>query len=279
MDPLNVLALSWQSIPMSQSQAWEMLSLSENQLKDYLFSLNLSSATDAISNSKRDILSCAENGLQLIPFWHPHYPNDIKLMQRPPLLISCLGDTERLIQPSMAVVGSRKISFQSIRWMESELPKFFKKCSMGLTSGGAFGVDQKAHQICSLYNQPSTCWLPSGLLNIYPQKLKSYISDIISSGGLIASTYAPNVGMRKHHFLQRNQFIAACSLFTFVVQAKRKSGTLITAKAAADLGKEVAVLPSGPLEEGLGGLDLIYDGARLVRDADDLIDMTRELMV
>lgn len=279
MDPISLLLLQWQGISLTSGQIWELLSLKPLAIEPYLRSQSISLQPDWLQKIKKDKELCEQNALKLLPIWHPHYPNGLKHLDKPPMVLCCSGNTSRLLEPSVAIVGSRKMNYQSSQWMEKEITHFLQNSEFQVMSGGAIGVDQKAHTLCALHNRPTVCWLPSGLLDIYPSQLRTLVPDILSAGGLFVTTYSPLQRMRKFHFVQRNQFIAACSELTFIIQAKRKSGTLITARAAADYGKEVAVLPSAPNEEGLGGLDLLMDGAHLVRDAEDLLYLTHELMV
>ena len=279
MDPLQILLLQWQGINLNIKQVWDLLSLNEKQIIEYVSEQGMSISEDTFRKLHENFKLCHDNGIEIIPFWHPNYPKDILNMANPPWALTCVGDSSRLVHQSVAVVGSRKLNFEAAQWMESELSELISESGFDLVSGGAYGVDQKAHQICILHNRPSVCWLPSGLLNIYPSKMSQLAPDLLKAGGVFVSTYEPKQSIRKHHFYQRNQFIAASSLYTFIVQAKRRSGTLITAKAAADMGKTVAVLPSAPNQEGLGGLDLLHEGARLIRDSRDLIELANELMI
>ena len=276
MDPVQLMLLQWQGFRFRPEQIWELLSLKDHQVYDFL-KLKCSKLDRGFQKKlKADYELCRDNSIELIPIWHPRYPKNLKKMSYPPLVISSIGNTHILSEDSISVVGSRKMSYLSELWIEKELSKFISNNKLALVSGGAIGVDQKVHKVCALYGHPSVCWLPSGLLKIYPTQLKKMKKDILQSDGVFVSTYHPNQTMRKHHFIERNQFIASQSLFTFIIEAKRKSGTLITAKSAADLGNPVAVLPSHPALEGGGGLDLLYEGAQLIRDSRDLEELVKE---
>lgn len=173
--------------------------------------------------------------------------------------------------PCLAVVGSRKPSLESRRWMEIHFTEMLKSVSVAVVSGGARGIDQLAHALSLRVGRPTVCFLPTGFSNIYPRELNQWINDISQSGGAVISQFHPLQELHRGHFHQRNRLIASMSQALFIAEAGRRSGSLMTARWAMELDRDIAVLPHSPIYEGaLGGLDLMFDGAYWVRDAEDL---------
>jgi len=155
--------------------------------------------------------------------------------------------------------------------MQRELAPFLRECGVQVVSGGARGVDQWAHRLAIDSRQSTVCILPSGLLNAYPPAAEPLWARILESGGCLMSTCALNEPMRKHFFHVRNRWIAGLSDLCLVVEANRRSGSLLTAKLANDESREVCTLPVSPMSsQGLGNLDLLMSGATMVRDRHDL---------
>jgi DNA processing protein len=179
-------------------------------------------------------------------------------------------------RPSISIVGSRQPSFAALEWMEQELTVFSKTEKMTIVSGGARGVDQKAHQIALRQNVPTVALIPSGLMHVYPDSFAEWIEPIVRGGGAVVSQFLPSQTMQKGFFHARNRLIAALSSTTLVIEARRQSGTMITARAAKNLDRSLGVVPTFPNEAGLGGLDLLRDdGAFMIRDALDLSVLVR----
>lgn len=214
--------------------------------------------------------------LQLVLFGEAGYPRMFYELSLPPLAMTWLGQSGWQEGGHFAVVGSREITPQSKRWMELHLPKVLNQYPFLLLSGGARGTDQAAHAICLRLQMATVCFLPSGLLNPYPQEIKKWLSAIVEGGGAVVSPFAPLQGMRKQFFYLRNQLIASLSGLVLAIDGRRRSGTMITARAAMEMGRAVAILPQHPLHSNsLGGLDLLYDGAFPLRDHLDLEALCR----
>lgn len=201
----------------------------------------------------------------------PEFPSGLMLIGEPCFLLRYLGHLDWQKKTALAVVGTREPHRSSMQWMEENLVGLIKKKDLVLVSGGARGVDQMAHKISLRAQQPTVCFIPSGLRRIYPQSLQDLVGPILSQGGVLFSEYSSSQEMRKFHFLQRNRLIAGLGIATLLVQAGRRSGTLLTARASLDHGKPIFVVPSHPLDvKSHGGLDLLMDGASMVRDEKDL---------
>ncbi len=200
------------------------------------------------------------------------YPFYWNFLSKKPPVFSYLGNPVWKQMPTLSVVGSRTPLRETCLWMQRELGHFLRDNEICVVSGGARGVDQWAHRLAMDFGRPTVCVLPSGLLDPYPPNFSEAIGNrILKEGGALVSTFPLREAMRKSHFHIRNRWICGFSHTTFVVEANRRSGSWLTARLARDEGREVATLPVFPhSSQGLGNLDLIHDGAQMIRDASDL---------
>lgn len=218
-----------------------------------------------------DSLKLKMQGVQLVCYGEELFPSQCYWMAEPPLTLSFLGSPAWLNERTLSVVGSREPSFESVQWMEKEFAPFCEKEKPCVVSGGARGVDQKSHSTALRKDAATVVVLPSGLGAMYPESLKEWISSVVDQGGCFLSEYAHEQRMHKHLFHHRNRLIAALGKATLLVEARKRSGTLITAQQAIQLGRAVWIVPGHPLDPHFAGsLDLLVEGAQLVRDAQDL---------
>lgn len=212
-----------------------------------------------------------EKGIHLICYGEDLYPRSCYLMSEPPLTLSYSGEPAWKVLRSISVVGSREPRFESIQWMEKEFALFCENENPCVVSGGARGIDQKSHAIALRKKCPTVVVLPSGLGEIYPDSLQEWIRPVIEQGGCFLSEYSYEQRMHKHLFHHRNRLIAALGGATLLIEARRRSGTMITAQQATQLGRPVWVVPGHPQDSHFAGsLDLLAEGAMIVRDAQDL---------
>lgn len=226
---------------------------------------------EELQSQRRAFLALIHKGIQFSFPGHEFYPPEFAQLNEPPYLFSFLGVPLWLKRRGLAVVGSREAQAASLQWMDENLGELLEQTSVYLVSGGARGIDQKAHALSLLKNKPTIVLLPSGLGNVYPPSLNSWVEPILKAGGVLISEYDYHEPMRKHYFHARNRLISALGVCTLIVQASRRSGTLITGRQAVAQGRPVLVLPSHPTDVGAqGGLDLLIEGATPIRDARDL---------
>ena len=172
----------------------------------------------------------------------------------------------------VSVVGSRQPTLVTERWCEQELPSVLQQPELFSVSGGAHGVDQITHRISIREKRPTVALLPAGLRKIYPPDFVGWEASILENGGALVSEFSPELGMQKHHFDQRNRLISGLSLATIIIQARRKSGTLLTARHCVEQNRPLFVVPSHPSDVLYrGGLDLLSEGAQMVVDGQDLL--------
>ena len=214
---------------------------------------------------------CDRNGAGILHPRHDEYPERLRMLEAPPLFLSRWGSSCWREKECIAVVGSRDPSRRSLEWMSLHLRELVRREDIAVVSGGARGIDQQAHRISANLERPTVVFLPSGLGKIYPAELGEWRERILGAGGAIVSQYAPEQEIRRNHFEGRNRLIAALGRAVFVVEARRRSGSVMTARLARELGRTVAVLPSFPSDAtSAGTLDLMVDGAIPIRDSEDL---------
>lgn len=212
-----------------------------------------------------------EFGMQFVFIGEAHYPVSFYRVDRPPLVISYMGRWPETHLQKISIVGSREPHVRTIEWLEEHLQQALVQNKWLTVSGGAIGVDQHVHKISLRLGQQTLMYLPSGLLQLYPKDLKNWMGLMQESGSCVASEYFPCTEMKKYHFHFRNRLIAAHGNIVFVVQAKMKSGTMVTAQKAIDLGKPVCVIPAFPSDISFSGnLELLGIGVQMIRDAKDL---------
>lgn len=236
-----------------------------NELKTLWLGLN-------IHQCQAELQQAMAQGVQFCLMGEAQYPSAFYQVQRPPLVLSYIGTWPTLNTPRLSVVGAREPTRMTLDWLEEHLsPCLFAKNWLTV-SGGAVGVDQTVHRLSFRAAKPTMIFLPSGLSQIYPRDLREWRSVIEETGSCLASEYFPLTTMRKHHFHHRNRLIAAMGHLVFVVQGRIKSGTMVTAQRAMEMGRAVATLPAFPSEVAYNGnVELLASGAHLVRDAQDLI--------
>lgn len=193
-----------------------------------------------------------------------------------PQEIYCLGSLEALKIPGLGIVGSRQASQEGVA-TASYFAKAVVEQGLIVVSGLAEGIDSAAHQgALQAQAQLSTIAVcGTSLDRCYPSKNRS-LFEIIARQGLLISEYPPGTVIKPHFFRQRNRLIAALSLGVLVVEAALKSGSLISAKFANDLGREVFAIPGSIQKpQAMGCHQLIKEGAKLVGRPEDIFEELR----
>lgn len=174
----------------------------------------------------------------------------------------------------IAIVGSRQATPYGRR-VASQLAARLANAGVPVISGLAFGIDVTAHQAALEAGGQAIAVLPTGLeeKDISPQTNLPVAHRIEANGGALISEYPPGTGARKEHYSRRNQVIAALAEHVVVIEAALPSGSLMTSRHAADLGREVWALP-GPIDSlvSAGTNHLIGDGARPLLSVDEFVE-------
>ncbi len=208
-------------------------------------------------------------GARIIVMGEAEYPEALTFSANPPPLLTVLGDISQLQKPALSIVGTRNCSALGLKLTHS-LAKQVGAAGYSIVSGFARGIDSKAH-IAALETGTIAC-LAGGINIIYPPENADLYKEFLNFKGLFISEMPFGLNPRAVHFPRRNRIIAGISQATLVVEAAVKSGSLITANMALDLGREVFAIPGNPLDPRAAGPNsLIKDNAVLVRHKDDIL--------
>ena len=197
-------------------------------------------------------------------------PQLLPYTDRPPILFG-QGNPDTLLQPQVAIVGSRKPSPHG-RQVAYDFAYYLSEQGFYINSGLAQGIDEAAHQ-AALKHQRTIAVMGTGLEQTYPTQHQSLRQDILSNGGAVITEFLPNTPPLQHHFPRRNRIVSGLSLGVIVAEATLKSGSLITAKIAADQGKTVFAIPGhiyGEFHQGCH--QLIREGAILIDHPQQVIE-------
>lgn len=202
--------------------------------------------------------------IQCITIFDSLYPSQLKQIYNPPWVLYVKGESELLKSDRMiSIVGTRNPTEYGLKMTEYFVESLVTQRWVTV-SGLAKGIDAKVHE-CTLQKDGKTiAVLGSGFNHIYPKE-NVQLANAISSKSLLVSEYPPNSIPRKWHFPARNRIISGLTLGTIVMEAKEKSGSLITAELALQQNREVFALP-GPItsESSIGTNLLIQEGAKMI---------------
>ncbi|WP_066320618.1 DNA-processing protein DprA [Bacillus sp. FJAT-29814] len=211
------------------------------------------------------------NDITVITIFDKQYPKYLKEIYQPPWALFAKGDLSLLEkEPKLAVVGSREATQYGKNAIRSLFPELIEN-GIVIVSGLAKGIDTLAHEHAIKNNGRTIAVIAGGLYHIYPKENVKLAKEMMNTQ-LIVSEYPPDTMPQRWHFPSRNRIISGMSQGTFIIEAKRKSGSLITANFAVNEGREVFSLPGSifnPCSDGAN--DLIQQGAKLVTNAGDIL--------
>ncbi len=198
------------------------------------------------------------------------YPLQLKELPDPPAVLYVIGNPVHLSEPQLAMVGSRRPTPPGRR-MASEIAEKLARSGLVITSGMAMGIDGAAHQgALSCYGN-TVAVLGTGVDKVYPRSHQRLYEAILQQGTVI-SEYPLGTSPKAANFPRRNRIISGLSLGVLVVEAALESGSLISARLAAEQGREVFAMPGSVLNPMAKGChQLIREGAVLVESADDVL--------
>lgn len=210
-------------------------------------------------------------GVQTLSLNDEGYPPLLRLIPDPPPLLYVRGDLSLLREPQIAMVGSRRASPAGLR-VADNLSRELATLGLHVCSGLALGIDAAAHQGALAAGGHSVAVMATGIDRIYPARHRALAQEL-SQRGCLVTEFPPGTAPLRHNFPRRNRIISGLSLGVVVVEAALPSGSLITASAATAQGREVFALPWSILHQGgLGCLQLLRDGAKMVRDVQDIVE-------
>lgn len=214
-------------------------------------------------------------GQHLLAFDDPGYPALLKEIPNAPPLLFIAGDPQVLERPQLAMVGSRRASAPGLDTARA-FSRSLASAGFVITSGLALGIDGAAHKAALDVEGITVAVLGSGLENIYPQRHVSLARKIVEHGGALVSEFPLDMPPTRETFPQRNRIISGLSLGVLVVEANIASGSLITARLAAEQGREVFAIPGSIHHPGMKGChQLIRDGAQLVETVQHILEGLR----
>jgi DNA processing protein len=220
------------------------------------------------SAAERSWLDCARH--HLVPFTDPNYPKLLSSIPDCPIALYVAGNLAALGEPQLAVVGSRNPTPQG-QDTAFDFAQYLAERGLAITSGLAQGIDTAAHRGALAARGITLAVLGSGIDVVYPRS-NFNLSEAVMEQGALVSEFALGTAPQRGNFPQRNRIIAGLCLGTLVVEAARRSGSLITARSANDHGREVFAIPGSihnPLSRGCH--ELIRQGARLTETPDDIL--------
>lgn len=239
----------------------------------------LTTAEPALADTLRPWAATAEReaaarGIAVLPWDDPGYPVALAAIADPPPVLWTRGDATALGGPAVAIVGSRAATPYAISVAE-HLGADLAHAGIVVVSGLARGVDGAAHRGALAGGGRTVAVLGSGADVIYPAEHRR-LAEEIESGGTIVTEFPPGTPPEPWHFPRRNRIISGLSRAVVVVEAGDKSGSLITAKAALEQGREVLAVPGNVLTgRNRGTHALLRDGAKIVEGVSDILEELR----
>jgi DNA processing protein len=224
----------------------------------------------------RDELAAAQRiGVSLLAPGEAGYPPHLTTIDDAPPMLGVRGSLDVMDRPMIAIVGSRNASGAGHKFAQT-LAHDLGDAGFVIASGLARGIDQAAHR--ASLTSGTVAVLAGGHDRIYPSEHEDLLAAILEDGGAISEMPMGHVP-RARDFPRRNRLISGVALGVVVVEAAHRSGSLITARVAAEQGREVFAVPGSPLDPRAAGTnDLIKQGAALITEASDVISAVRPIM-
>jgi DNA processing protein len=225
--------------------------------------------------AERELLDARALGVEFVALGEPDYPPRLKAIDDAPPLIAVRGKSDVLQQPMIAMVGSRNASAAGAKFAE-RLAHDLGAAGFVIVSGLARGIDAAAHR--ASLTSGTIAVLAGGHERIYPPEHADLLQAILAAGAVLTEmplAWEP----RARDFPRRNRLISGLSVGVVIIEAARRSGSLITARMAAEQGREVFAVPGSPLDpraEGTNGL--LKQGATLVTEAADVLAVIEPIL-
>ncbi|MVA97681.1 DNA-protecting protein DprA [Nitratireductor sp. CAU 1489] len=219
--------------------------------------------------AEAEMEATARHGARMIAVGEPDYPPLLRVMGHPPPLITVIGVPAVFALPTIAIVGARNASLAGIK-LARTFAAILGREGYAVASGMARGIDAAAHQ--GALSTGTIAVLAGGIDKPYPPENRGLYDEIPNHGGAVMTEMPFGWEPRSRDFPRRNRLIAGLAHGLVVVEAARRSGSLISARLAGDMGRLVFAVPGSPLDPRAAGANgLLKEGALLVTDADDIL--------
>lgn len=224
----------------------------------------------SVAEAEAELQAAEKHGARFIGIGEPDYPALLRRMDHPPPLLAVKGNADVFKLPPVAIVGARNASLAGIK-MARMLATEIGREGYGIVSGLARGIDTAAHEGSLATGTVAT--LAGGLDKPYPPENLDLLDRIVSGASAAVSEMPFGWEPRAQDFPRRNRIIAGMSFGLVVVEAAQRSGSLISARLAGEMGRLVFAVPGSPLDPRAAGANgLLKDGAILVTEAADVIN-------
>lgn len=218
-----------------------------------------------------------KNNIKLVNYFQKDYPIKLRFIKNPPIVLFYKGSMIDINNESVSIVGSRNCSEygrKCARFFTSQLASY----GINIISGLAIGIDTIAHSEALNGGAKTVAVIGNGLDSIYPKENYYLAEKILSNKGIIISEFVMGTKPEKTNFPRRNRLISGLSNATIVVEAGKRSGSLITANFAINQGREVWVVPGNIFSKNSEGCnELIRDGANVLTDIKDIIRTSKSV--
>jgi DNA processing protein len=227
------------------------------------------------ADAEREIKAARALGIVFVAMGEPEFPLRLQMIDDAPPLLAVRGKLSALGQPMVAIVGARNASAAGIKFAE-RMARDLGEAGFVIVSGLARGIDGAAHR--ASLSTGTVAVLAGGHDHIYPSEHAELVDSILAEGAVVTEMplgWEP----RGRDFPRRNRLISGLALGVVVIEAARRSGSLITARLALEQGREVFAVPGSPLDprcEGSNGL--LKQGATLVTEAADVVAVLRPIL-
>lgn len=214
---------------------------------------------------------------QTVTLGEPDYPAALAQIDDAPPVLSVRGDISCVHNAGIGIVGARNASANGRRIAET-IARDLAEADVTIVSGLARGIDTAAHNGALAPSGKTVAVMAGGVDVIYPPENGALYARIAEAGAVI-SEMPPGLRPQARHFPRRNRIVSGLSLGVVIVEAAQRSGSLITARMAGEQGREVLAVPGSPLDpRAYGANRLIREGATLVRDANDILEVVRPML-
>ena len=225
----------------------------------------------ARDEAEAEIAAACRLGARIVAMGEAGYPKILQAADSAPPLVAVRGSADALSRPAVAIVGSRNASAAGLAFTE-RLARGLGEAGLVVVSGLARGIDARAHRAALVPGTAAV--LAGGQDRIYPANHAALVDAILEAGGAVLAEMPMGWEPRGRDFPRRNRIISGLAYGTVVVEAARRSGSLITARFALEQGREVFAVPGSPLDPRAEGTnDLIRQGATLVAEAEHILEV------